>query len=242
MTAGSSAVRGLAVVRFRPKTSGAIVLEEKGGDHLVGNFVGIDPAGGAAAGNGGPGILVRSDGNTIGGKVRGEGNVVSGNAGDGVRLMGTRNLVLGNRIGTDAAGKRGVANRGDGIVSAGGNTIGGAAPGSGNLVSGNSGAGIAAGANDAILGNFVGTDESGATAVGNGSGGIRGGSTIGGAEATRPAGPCSGACNLVSGNGGAGIAPAEGALVEGNFVGTDVSGTAAVPNRRPASRSTAWRV
>jgi hypothetical protein len=231
ITAGASTVRGFVVSRFAPGALGAIVLEEKGGNVLERNFVGVDATGAAAAGNRGHGILVSTDGNTIGGAEAGAGNLVSGNAGDGIRITGSRNLVMANRIGTDAAGVRAIPNRGDGIASGGGNTIGSSVSGAGNLVSGNGGVGISAGPNDAILGNFVGTDESGRSALGNGRGGIRGGGKIGGSDRTSPTGACSGDCNLVSGNAGPGILPGDAALVQGNFVGTDAAGTAALANR-----------
>ena len=115
-------------------------------------------------------------------------------------------------------------------MASGGNTIGGAAPGTRNLVSGNGGFGISAGASEAILGNFIGTDVAGAVRVGNVKGGISGGGRIGGTSGTRPEGPCAGACNLISGNGGAGVAPAAGSTVAGNFIGTDAAGTVALPN------------
>jgi hypothetical protein len=224
ITAGASTVRAIALRGFRSTDLAAIVLAEKGGNSLLGNFVGVDGS------NGGTGILVRSGRNRIGGTRAGSGNVVSGNTGAGLRLRGAGNLVVGNRIGTDAAATRKLGNGGDGIVSAGGNTIGGAAPGARNVVSANGGVGIAAGPADTILGNFVGTDAGGRAAIGNGKAGITGGGRIGGSEGTRPGGPCSGACNLVSGNGGPGVEPAAEATVQGNFIGTDASGTAALPN------------
>ncbi|MBI3966075.1 MAG: right-handed parallel beta-helix repeat-containing protein, partial [Chloroflexi bacterium] len=50
---------------------------------------------------------------------------------------------------------------------------------------------------------------------------------------TTPQGACSGACNLISGNGGTGLAisgAAANTLVQGNFIGTNASGTGSVPN------------
>jgi hypothetical protein len=232
ITAGSSAVRGLVLFRFRSTTLAAIVLDEKGGNVVQGNFIGTDLAGGAAPGNRGIGILVRCDRNRIGGTSNPVRNVVSGNTGAGIRIEGSGNVVEGNLVGTDDSGTRALGNGAEGIVStgAGGNTIGGAAPAAGNLVSGNGDVGIGAGRADSVLGNFVGTDASGAARLPNRKGGIRGGGKIGGTEDVRPSGPCSGACNLVSGNGGPGVSPGAGAVVRGNFIGTDVAGTAALPN------------
>src|SRR5262249_46457505 len=144
------------------------------------------------------------------------------------------NVVQGNFIGTNRAGASSLANFGSGIdlFDAPDNTIGGTTPGSRNVISGNSqvGAGVVisgAGATGNIIeGNFIGTDSTGANAVGNSSGVViidATGNTIGGTEATTPGGPCSGACNLISGNTnefegvvitGAG---AVGNLVQGNY-------------------------
>jgi hypothetical protein len=230
ITAGASTVRGLALNRFRSASLAAIVLAEKGGNLLQGNFVGTDPSGSSARANRGTGILVRCDRNTIGGTVPAARNVISGNTGTGIRVQGSGNLMLGNLVGTDASGQRALGNGGDGAAVSGGNTIGGAAPGARNLISGNGGFGISAGPSETILGNFIGTDAGGAVRVGNAKGGIAGGGRIGGTEGTRPAGPCSGACNLISGNGGPGVAPAAGSTVAGNFIGTDAAGAAALPN------------
>src|SRR5262249_8594140 len=130
------------------------------------------------------------------------------------------------------SGTRALGNGAEGIVStgAGGNTIGGAAAGAGNLVSGNGDVGIAAGPADSVLGNFVGTDAAGAARLPNRKGGIRGGGESGGTEEIKASGPCAGACNLVSGNGGPGVSPSAGASVRGNFIGTDASGAAALSN------------
>ncbi|HEY7114334.1 MAG TPA: hypothetical protein VIA45_15495 [Thermoanaerobaculia bacterium] len=232
ITAGSSAVRGLVLSRFRSAALAAIVLDERGGNVLQGNFVGTDLAGAASPGNRGTGILVRSDRNRIGGTSIPVRNVVSGNTGAGIRIEGAGNVVEGNRVGTDVTGARALGNGAEGIVStgAGGNTIGGEAAGAGNVVSGNGDVGIAAGPADSVLGNIVGADAGGAVRLPNRKGGIRGGGRIGGTEGVRPEGPCSGACNLVSGNGGPGVSPGERAAVRGNFIGTDAAGTAALPN------------
>jgi hypothetical protein len=77
--------------------------------------------------------------------------------------------------------------------------------------------------------NFIGTSAAGSFALGNGSGGIlvfsSVDSEIGGSTAIYR--------NLISGNGGAGVDIAglsEGTEVIGNYIGTDASGMAAVPN------------
>lgn len=233
ITAGSSTVQGLVLKGFRSTSLAAIVLFEKGGNLIQGNFIGTDLAGGAAPGNRGTGILVHCDRNTIGGAVRAARNVVSGNTGAGIRIEGSGNVVLGNFVGTDASGARALGNGGDGIVVSGGNTVGGSAPGARNLVSGNSGVGISAGPSETIQGNFIGTDVSGGARLPNARGGIAGGGRIGATDGVKPSGPCSGACNLVSGNGGPGVSPAAGSVLQGNFIGTNALGVAALRNAGP---------
>src|SRR5207248_1668140 len=77
---------------------------------------------------------------------------------------------------------------------------------------------------------FLGTDATGTQAVANGNDGVlikdAANNTVGGLTA--------GARNLISGNGFVGVAisdpGATGNVVQGNFIGTDVNGTAALGN------------
>ena len=85
---------------------------------------------------------------------------------------------------------------------------------------------------DTIRGNSVGTDATGTMAFGNG-----GGVEVSGTSANTIGGVAPKAGNLISGNGGDGILitsseriPAGQNVVEGNYVGTDVSGTKALGN------------
>jgi hypothetical protein len=67
----------------------------------------------------------------------------------------------------------------------------------------------------------------------------RNNNVIGGSTGTTPGGPCTGACNLISGNTVGIIVSAivsaangtpNGTIIQGNFVGTDVTGNAALGN------------
>jgi hypothetical protein len=225
---------------------------------VSGNYIGTDATGTAVISNTGTGIsigsgalytLIGGDNATPGGACTGACNVISGNgdddwAGAGVRIenSGTMsNTVSGNFIGTDVAGTSVLPN-GSGISIGDGaqyNRIGGDTAGERNLISGNDGDGIWIGDSgtdhNTVSGNYMGTDTSGATALGGGNILIIGGAeynTIGGGNAT-PGGICSGACNLISGNGGGvAIISTHHNVVSGNYIGTDPAGTSAIPNGR----------
>ncbi len=204
------------------------------GNLVEGNKIGTIFDGSAALGNDGDGIDIYARDNTIGGTTAGAGNVISGNDGRGVYDVGGSNLIAGNFIGLSAGGTVAVANVGDGIiVEAGSDTIGGTTAAAGNVISGNAygGVEIVFSASNLIEGNLIGTDAAGTVAIGNGGDGVdlgdaATGNTIGGSAA--------GAGNLISGNAGNGVqifnSGTTGNLVEGNLIGTDITGTVAIPN------------
>jgi titin len=198
---------------------------------VEGDFIGTDASGTENLPNT-TGVEAQVGPNTIGGSTTGAGDVISGNFGPGILISGEQMLVEGDRIGVDAQGTADLANIGDGVhIQGRSNTIGGTAPGAGNLVSGNDGDGIfIADAYNLVEGDRIGTDTRGTAALPNLGDGIdvhlpyySAWNTIGGAAP--------GAGNLISGNDGDGILIASSATrVEGNFIGTDASGTAALPN------------
>jgi CSLREA domain-containing protein len=203
---------------------------------VQGNRIGTNAAGTAAVPNGFYGVYVNSTDNLIGGAAAGEGNLISGNTRGGVALTertAQRNVVQGNRIGTNPAGTAALANGGSGVTIAEGsnNTIGGTAAGAGNQISGNAAQGvIVVGVNatgNAVLGNLVGTNGAGTAAVANGQYGVAvysSNTTIGGA----------GSGNTISGNAGGGVivygTTVTGTTVQGNRIGTDATGSLAVAN------------
>src|SRR6185437_2640168 len=82
------------------------------------------------------GVIVDSQGNTIGGTATGEGNTIFLNTTAGVSITGaaaSANLLLGNGI---------IANDVGVTIDSGSNTIGGAADGAGNAISGNNAVGV----------------------------------------------------------------------------------------------------
>jgi CSLREA domain-containing protein/uncharacterized repeat protein (TIGR01451 family) len=107
-----------------------IGIQVEGGATVVGNYIGTDATGTAALGNG-DGILV--DGGRfarVGGADADEGNVISGNR-VGIRIEASESFVVGNFIGTDAAGSGSIGNELYGVE------ITGAGSPDGNAVLGN---------------------------------------------------------------------------------------------------------
>ena len=77
-----------------------------GGDTITGDFIGTDPTGMIAQGNG-TGVEIDNIGsNLIGGTTPGTRNEISGNSGAGVTIFNgsSGNQIFGNYIGTDASG------------------------------------------------------------------------------------------------------------------------------------------
>ena len=142
------------------------------------------------------------------------------------------NVVEGNFLGVDSSGtfNRGTTNSVH-VYAISNNTIGGTTAAARNVISGNTNPAVAlnAGAwNNLVQGNFIGTDLTGTVALGNSGNDVvtldSPDNTIGGTAA--------GAGNLIAGNldsdfasVGLGFPASTGNLVQGNFVGTDITGT-----------------
>ena len=226
INAGGSTIRGLAIGRF---PDFGIVLNNCDNNTIQGNHVGIDAAGNTVRKNNIGIFLSNSSNNMIGGTTAAARNVVSGNSFDGIEVHGNGNVIRGNYIGTNAAGTNELGNGGDGIEIAGGpnNVVGGTAAGAGNVISGNQQAGIIIrAAGTTVQGNLIGTNAAGTASVPNGTGIRNEGSPntlIGGLTAS--------ARNIISGNAGAGLqVGGTGSKVQGNYIGTDITGTLAVGN------------
>lgn len=224
----NSTVRGFAISKFNG--NGIMLMKRTGyatgGITIANNYIGTNAAGSGAAGNAAHGVLVQCANNTI------ANNVVSGNGKAGVFLYtasSNRNRVIGNKIGTDAAGNKAVPNGTNGVHNQAShtNTIGGKTAAERNVISGNKQDGILLASHGAagnrILGNYIGTNAAGTAKLGNGLYGVEisePNNVVGGTEA--------GARNIISGNAKSGIAlykaTATGNVVQGNYIGTDVTG------------------
>jgi titin len=232
------------------------------GNTIAGNKIGTNLTGTGAVPNYYGVIHVVASNNLIGGTEPGAGNLISGNAQVGLYIeRSTLNSVLGNTIGADLTGEVAIPNVVWGIFigfGASNNTIGGSAPGSGNLISGNGLSGVHVQDEDSvgnrILGNRIGTNRAGSSSLPNDDGVVvilARETIIGGADTSSPW-VCDGPCNLISGNGGFGVTiQGVGAgtqqqtrpgrtdrlvvadqdnQVLGNFIGTDLTGASALPN------------
>ena len=218
------------------------------GNQVVGNLIGTDITGQFSVGNLHGVTISGASNNLVGGGSSATTNLISGNLGPGggtgigVYLTGssTGNVVAGNRIGTNAQGTRadsnaygiyfgtlGAASSSEVISNVG---VGGAVPGTGNLISGN-GIGIAGNLSaSTIAGNLIGTDATGTLGIGNSYGIYLGatGTTIGGTTGS--------ARNVIVssgkiGSGGVGLTlTGDADTVAGNLIGLNATQTAILPN------------
>ncbi len=109
------------------------------GNLVQGNLIGTNAGGTRAIPNGFDGIFINdAPNNMIGGTAAGAGNLISGNGSVGIQLFGPLtlgNVIQGNALGLDSAGRPTLRNPAGGIfVNTGplNNTIGGTAPGQAN--------------------------------------------------------------------------------------------------------------
>ncbi len=223
--------------------------------------IGTNAAGTAAASNSGDGVRILAATTGAGGILIGanrlaappddeERNIISGNGGAGVNSAfggggsgagGGRLRVSGNYIGTNAAGTAAIPNGNSGVIITSGPTSVGRDPAggsggvsAGNLISGNTGAGnagveiLATADNPQVHGNTIGLNAAGTAAIPNQNGIIVAADLtfIGTDDPTWG--------NVISGNTEDGVRVLEGgdASLRHNRIGTNVAGTAAVPNGR----------
>lgn len=152
---------------------------ETSNNYVIGSYIGTDSSGTAAIANNASGVNVILGAHDIfiGGDSAGEGNLISGNGEQGVRISGAdtySNAVVGNLIGTDWQGAAALGNIKSGVVISGGaysNRIGGDTDGARNLISGNGFSGVdllgAGTIDNRIFGNYIGTTITGTSAISN---------------------------------------------------------------------------
>ena len=158
---GGSTIKGLVINQF----GGHGIVIDADYNLITGDWIGTDSTGNGTLANLSAGIGVYGTNNTIGGTGSESGNVISGNADEGIFVAVGGNLVQGNLIGTNANGTAALGNGLDGIFlsNSAGNTI------SGNLISGNGSHGInlSTASSNLVEGNKIGVNAGGMGAIGN---------------------------------------------------------------------------
>ncbi len=197
------------------------------------------------------GFLITAGNSTIQGLVIS--NFVGHGSGNGIDLQSNGNTVAGNFIGTtpDGSAASSIYNDVGVLLEGSSNVIGGTSPADRNVISGNSYGvqqpplAVNLPTGNLVEGNLIGLDATGTKSMGQGTGiDIESGSgmTIGGTA--------TGAGNVITGNtmvginiileGPSGLVQSSngGELIEGNLIGTDVTGTALVKLFNPSTGST----
>ena len=214
------------------------------GNTVKGNYIGVNDNCTAALPNENGIMIVNAPDNIIGGTTTSQRNIISGNTSAAILINGTgadNNLVTGNYIGIDCTGTIAMSNHYGIIIKAGAdsNIIGGNTANKRNVISANSEIGIYIEASDSnvVSGNYIGTDYTGTATF-----------TIGTSDVLMQAngveintlskyniigGNTAGERNIISGNRVYGViyyGNVSDNNVEGNYIGTDVSGSFAIPN------------
>lgn len=173
-------------------------------NYILGNYIGTNVTGNAALGNGSDGVYFDGNyhyNNWIGNDVVGGGNTISGNGGNGIyAYYSNGNRILGNMIGTNAAGNADLGNSAHGIYFEGdvsNNWIGNGTAAGRNVISGNDGIGIyiSYSNEDSIFGNYIGLNAAGTDTIPN-----EGGIFIESSSEIAIGGSLPGQGNVISGN------------------------------------------
>ncbi|MEL6250562.1 MAG: hypothetical protein AAFR87_01020 [Bacteroidota bacterium] len=200
---------------------------------IVKNLIGTNISGDAAIANGTGISTILSNVIGIGGGTGATRNIISGN-GVGIDHLGSKSEILGNYIGTNLSGNSALPNLTNGITIQGdSNLVGGTLLGQGNLISGNLSNGVSITSANSIanqvIGNRIGTNATGTGPVANAGNGV---DFSNGAKKNIVGGNTAAARNIISGNSSSGIGfnATDTNYVYGNFIGTDINGTATIGN------------
>jgi hypothetical protein len=213
------------------------------GNSIVGNYIGTNTNGTDTIPNGNGIMIVSSSDNLIGGPEETAINVISGNLNCGILIDGTganENSIQGNYIGVDATGNAPLSNHYGVIIKADAdnNTVGGNSGAQRNVISANHEIGVYIEASDGnvVSGNFIGTNYLGTEAFYNDEDVLI---QANGAEINTLSqnniigGNTEGERNIISGNrvyGAIYYGQVSNNNIAGNYIGTDVSGSYAIPN------------
>jgi hypothetical protein len=227
-----STIRGLSLAA----TGGSLLLIVSANNVITGNFIGVDPDGSTVVGTN-LGLEVNfQNGTVIGGTDPAARNVMASLAGDLIQADGNGTIIQGNYLGLNAAGTAGIGAQQRAIDIEVGDTvtIGGSAPGAANVIGtwtvravqlGEAGAFNAS--NVTVQGNLIGTDVTGTIELSTGGGD---GMSIGLAPNAKILD------NVIASRFGTGIdmigssLGITGITIQGNKIGTDITGTLPLPN------------
>ena len=232
-----STVKGLCLAG---NPNNQLIFVGSNNDVVAGNFLGVDTDGTTVVSNGTP-IQVNGNGSAsgsiIGGTTPAARNVIASNGGFALILNdGNNTLVQGNYLGTNAAGTAAMGSSATAINAEIGTTvtIGGTASGAGNVIN-STGSGISIGGvqsnaqvNTTVQGNLIGTDATGTVAFYALFNGIQ----ISQSLDTIIGGSTPGAGNVINARSDGifvGATP-RGVVIQGNKIGTDITGTMPLGN------------
>jgi len=230
-----STIKGLVIIN----ATGNWIFIESNNNKIAGNFLGVDFDGSTQSGSGTPVEIIADagrlvTGNVIGGTAPEDRNIIAPAGGFGIEVNGfvspgaSASVVQGNYIGTNAAGTSHLpVSQGVRLIQNTPNSlIGGTASGAGNVIAADFGIAFDNSAGGSVIqGNLIGTDATGTVGFG-GFHGIQGSSPnimIGGTDP--------GAGNLISSyDVGIMFVGGTGWIIQGNRIGTDITGTMPIGN------------
>ncbi len=246
-------VRGLSINNFAGTNAlgvGVRIDSSRGlRNWIYGNYIGVRPDGVTGRGNGQFGVWIRptANSNIIGTNAdnirdTAERNVISGTTATGLRtgvyIESNSNIIAGNYIGTNAAGTSAIPNFNGVWVRTGSSNQIGTSPFSQNqtadrnVIAGNQNVGVsftALGGNCFVSGNYIGIKSDGSAALPNMNGVL-----LDDVNRTLIGGTSPGERNIISGNLQVGVITsgvnAYSNLIQGNYIGTNPAGTAAIGN------------
>lgn len=212
------------------------------GNSIAGNFIGTNMNGNDTIPNGNGVMIISASANSVGGSMPSKRNIISGNNGSAILLNGTgtnNNSITGNYIGTDSSGTVPLSNHYGVIIKADAdkNKVGGSNANERNIISANWEIGVYIEASDSniVSGNFIGTDFSGTGTFAKGDTLIQANgveiNTV--SKYNLVGGNTVGDRNIISGNrvyGAIYYGQVSQNNIAGNYIGTDVTGTYAIPN------------
>ena len=143
ITGGNSTIKGLIINNC---TSNGLYISSNGNNTIQANYIGTDATGTFIFNNGANGIsMVNISNNQVGGST-GLGNIISGNLGNGISILGSscdNNTLEGNYIGTNSSGADlGNSLNGVRIIDGDNNTIGSTSVALQNTIAFNDGDGV----------------------------------------------------------------------------------------------------